>query len=67
MEKIALAALAVLTALTGPALAQGGAVGVGQINGDTTGASSIGSPVGGVGTTPSNTTGIGNWQQSRYW
>jgi hypothetical protein len=40
--------------------AQGAAVGVGEINGGTTGASSIGSPVGGVGTTPSTTTGIGN-------
>jgi hypothetical protein len=42
------------------AFAQGAAVGVGEINGGTTGASSIGSPVGGVGTTPSTTTGIGN-------
>ena len=60
MNRNVLAALAVLTTLTGPAFAQGAAVGVGQINGGTTGASSIGSPVGGVGTTPNNTTGIGN-------
>ena len=52
MNRNVLAALAVLTTLTGPAFAQGAAVGVGQINGGTTGASSIGSPVGGVGTTP---------------
>jgi hypothetical protein len=37
----------------------GSAVG-GEISGGTTGASSIGSPVGGAGTTPSTTTGIGN-------
>jgi hypothetical protein len=60
MNRIVLAALAVFTTITGPAFAQGAAVGVGQINGGTTGASSIGSPVGGVGTTPNNTTGIGN-------
>lgn len=42
------------------ACAQGAAVGIGEVNGGTTGASSIGSPVGGVGTTPSTTTGIGN-------
>lgn len=49
-----------------PANAQGAAVGVGQINGGTTGASSIGSPVGGVGTTPSTTTGIGNGNNPGY-
>lgn len=42
------------------AFAQGAAVGVGQVNGGTTALGSIGSPVGGYGTTPSTTTGLGN-------
>jgi hypothetical protein len=48
------------------AFAQGAAVGVGEVNGGTSGSSFSGSPIGGVGTTPSTTTGIGNGNNPGY-